>query len=574
MQMFLITRLTVAQRVWCLVVLVAFAAVATMGLGLFAQNGIRNESVAKGRDLMNDAHHLRLKALVEAQVEALNVYVSQAADAQAKQETIRQQLHGVGFNESKDDAQRKGYFFAYDTNGVCVAQRPTPDKVGSSSWDLQDTDGVYLIRDLASAAKGGGGFVTYQYPKPGETQPSPKLSYAALVPGTDVFVGTGVYIDDVEQEAAIFKSDIDNTIATWTTRQVGAVALYMGLFIVPLSIFMIRMGISKPLRNVTDRLRDIAEGEGDLTKRVEITSRDEIGELAKWFNTFVEKLHDAIAEVARNASEVASAATEIAASAEEMAAGISEQVAQTDQVSTAVEQMSASITEVAQKSAGASTAVEDSSKQADDGRGVVEQTISEMNEIAANVRDSANAVGDLGRKSEQIGQIIGVINDIADQTNLLALNAAIEAARAGEHGRGFAVVADEVRKLAERTTQATEEVANSITEVQNVTQEAVGQIEQGTTKVQRGVELAGTAGESLSAIVESSESVAQMVREIAASAEQQSAASEEISRAVGEINAVSRQTGEGASQAASAAAALSSQAEQLQRVVGQFKLAA
>ncbi|MFN9972490.1 MAG: methyl-accepting chemotaxis protein, partial [Phycisphaerae bacterium] len=195
-----------------------------------------------------------------------------------------------------------------------------------------------------------------------------------------------------------------------------------------------------------------------------------------------------------------------------------------------------------------------------------------MKAIAEQVNESAASVAMLGKKSEQIGQIIGVINDIADQTNLLALNAAIEAARAGEHGRGFAVVADEVRKLAERTAKATDEVAQSIREIQSDTTSAVAQIESGAERVNKGVELATQAGTSLSTIVESSSKVGSMVQSIAAAADQQAGTSNQIAKSVEEINAITRESTEGASQAAQAAAQLSRQAEELQAVVGRFRV--
>ena len=179
---------------------------------------------------------------------------------------------------------------------------------------------------------------------------------------------------------------------------------------------------------------------------------------------------------------------------------------------------------------------------------------------------------ELGKRGEQIGQVIEVINDIADQTNLLALNAAIEAARAGEHGRGFAVVADEVRKLADRTTQATEEVAQSITAIQQETDTAVQRMRAGPERVTQGVELAGRAGASLEEIVAGAGDVAGLVQSIAAAAEQQSSASEEVSRNVESITAVASQAAEGAQQSAAASAQLSGKAEQLQQLVGRFTL--
>jgi methyl-accepting chemotaxis protein len=351
---------------------------------------------------------------------------------------------------------------------------------------------------------------------------------------------------------------------SWTVPIVaGAVALF---------VFILRVMFGRPINQLIERVKDIAQGEGDLTKRIDVTSEDEIGQLATWFNQFVGKIHDVIVEVAGSTREVASAATQIAASSEEIARGMDEQATQVTQVSSAVEEMSASVVEVAKKSADASRNASDSGRAATEGGTVVQQTIAGMNAISDAVRAGAASVQELGKRGEQIGQIIEVINDIADQTNLLALNAAIEAARAGEHGRGFAVVADEVRKLADRTTKATEEIAQSIQAIQVETGEAVQRMNAGTDQVEIGVGRATEAGKSLEQIVASAQAVATMIQSIAAAAEEQSATSEQVSRNIESISAVTRQASEGTGQAAQAAQQLSTKAEELLSIVSRFKV--
>jgi len=335
---------------------------------------------------------------------------------------------------------------------------------------------------------------------------------------------------------------------------------------------IISLGITRPLSRMLGMLKDIAEGEGDLTRRLEVGRNDELGEVSIWFNRFIDNVHGIVSQLSRNTQQLSASCQQLSATSVQIATAAEEVASQSGAVATASEEMSATSNDIA---GNCSRAAESSNRASDTARGgaeVVQQTLVGMQKIAERVKESAQTVQNLGARSDEIGAIVGTIEDIADQTNLLALNAAIEAARAGEQGRGFAVVADEVRALAERTTRATKEIGAMIKAIQSDTSGAVGSMRHGVQEVELGMESSRRSGEALRDILNAINELTSQIHQIATAAEQQTAVTGEISGNIGTITDVVSETARGAHETADAATHMSTLASELQKIVGRFKL--
>lgn len=335
------------------------------------------------------------------------------------------------------------------------------------------------------------------------------------------------------------------------------------------SVFVSKNKLLKPLSNFMDSIGLISRG--DLTLNMEVSSKDEIGLLGANMNEMTGNLKQTIQRLSSTTYQMASASEEFSATANDLNKNSHEQSLQIEQVASAMTEISQTIMDVAKNASNAVSASKDASSIALKGKKSVENTVNSMVEIAETIKETASTIEELGKGSNEIGNIIRVIDDIADQTNLLALNAAIEAARAGEQGRGFAVVADEVRKLAERSSKATREIAEMIKKIQAETERSVSSMNIGVSKVQGGVKLAEEAKEALNTIVEASEKAVDMVQRIAVAAEQQSAAVEEVSQSMNNVSAITKMSSDASSQLNHAAADLSKLASEIQKLISWFR---
>lgn len=384
----------------------------------------------------------------------------------------------------------------------------------------------------------------------------------------------GVLLDVPEKvlvgPAETLQAELDerNNAGTLIELSLGLLAAIVGLVL----IWFMARSVTRPILGVAHMLEDIASGEGDLTRRLTYDKKDELGQLAGWFNRFLDKLQPIIAEVKRSVQDARSTADQSAAIATQTSAGMEQQYRQVDQAATASHEMSATAQDVARSAAQAAQAARDADQATREGLTIIDRTTSSIDHLAADMNDAMTQVEGLAANSEKIGTVLEVIRAIAEQTNLLALNAAIEAARAGEAGRGFAVVADEVRNLARRTQESVEETRQVIEQLQAGTQVVVSSMGNSHRQAQGSVEQVGQAVTALQQIGNAVTVITDMNLQIASAAEEQSAVAEEINNNVSTIRDVTESLSEQANESARVSQSLNELANQQQTLMDQFRV--
>ena len=455
---------------------------------------------------------------------------------------------------------KTNYYWINDYSATMVMHPIKPALIGKDLSEFKDPNGLKLFQAIVDVVnKNNEGFVSFYWAKKTGEEPVAKVGYVKGFKEWGWIVGSGIYLDDVDAE---FSS------MAILTSSIGAIAFFV--FVI-FTVF-IQRSILKPLNETVAMITDIAEGEGDLTKRLQVKGNDELTSLTQGFNKFSEKIARLVTDADSSASQVKDNAKSLDVLNQDAKSLAEQQNEQTSQLDSSIKEMQTTINEIAKNAESAAHETNEGKQLTIEGQNIVLNTVKEIGALSDNVQEASVVINMLAEESENIGTVLEVIKSIADQTNLLALNAAIEAARAGEQGRGFAVVADEVRTLASRTGQSTEEIQKMIHKLQQGSHSAVSVIESSASKAIETTEHVNQANDALHKISEVIQRINDMNMQIATAAEEQSLSAREITNSVHRISTLSDESLEGTDSAAQRSSELNSMGENLIQKLSSFKV--
>ncbi|WP_367374832.1 methyl-accepting chemotaxis protein [Pseudomonas lini] len=559
-------RMSLKAKVLSLAVLpvLLFALVISLTTLFILQEQARKEVEETRQRLLSDAKATLQSYVAVAMTTIKPLYDAAAPGDDAARAQVIKLLSSITYGKD-------GYFFGYDSNTVRLFKANSPEGVGQSFKDNRDPNGVYVNRELVKVAKDGTHYLQYSSPLPGNTQVLvPKLGYTEYLSKWDMAVGTSVNLDGIEAQVAVVETKVQE-------RMQGVVLSIVGIAVVVLLVIaaagmLLANTILRPLNLMKANLDDIAAGEGDLTRRLTITSQDELGELAGSFNRFVDKIHGLVRQITEMTSQLTGLVNQVSDQAQRSDQAMERQRHETDQVATAINEMSAAAQEVAKSAQNAAVAAQQTDEEGQAAKRVVAGSIVKIHALVNDIRSSGVSLDSLQKDVSSIVSVLGVIRSIAEQTNLLALNAAIEAARAGEAGRGFAVVADEVRALASRTQISTQEIQSMIDRLQAGTQSAVEAMRRSSEAGDGTSAQANEAGASLDAMAQLIGTINSMNAQIASAAEEQTAVAEEINRSVHQIAVAVDSVADETQLGAQTSRSLADLGQRLGQLVGQFRI--
>jgi len=502
--------LRISTRVTLLVACISLFVVCLSGwLGLTLQRSLLAEKMAGVGTALGTASNI----LAHYQRQASEGHLSLA---QAQQ----QALQAIGTLRYLGD----NYLLVLDLDYHMLMHPTAPALVGKSVTDFKDVNGKAFARDMIETARSRTqGTVDYWFPRAAGGASAYKVSEVSLFKPWGWVLASGIHPQDVRDEV--------NQVLRLPAVVVGLALLALVLF-----AWLLVRSITQPLNDTVSALARATAGHTDLTLRLPVAGEDELSQVSRSFNSLVLAAHDVTASVVEASHAIARASDELGDITRAAQADMAAQQQETDSVVAAMNQMVSTVQEVAQNASVAARATEDAERQASAGRGTVDETVGAIGVLAGGLQDSRRVVDRLAVDSGSVAQVLEVITTIAEQTNLLALNAAIEAARAGEHGRGFAVVADEVRGLAMRTQQSTLEIQRIIDRVQAGASEAAQQIGANVVAAEHPVQASARAGQALERITASAATVSQMTLQIASASEEQAATADEINRSITRIH--------------------------------------